>query len=147
MKYTLDEIMDVSEVQYYWLFATASALELRGTLPDHNLVPTNKMVEKLGQPNLHELPPNNRRKKYDENDIFTEIEAARILWPNAALNPLLKHMEEIEKLAEKGEIDARAIQCKLLDKKGQKYYIVVLSQIKNKLMNNGSTIAEDYHGA
>lgn len=147
MKYTLDEVMDISEVQYYWLFATASALELRGTLLDYNLVPTNKMVEKLGQPNLHELPPNNRRKKYDENDIFTEIEAARILWPNAGWKPLLKHMEEIEKLAEKGEIDARAIRSKLLDKKGQKYYIVVLSQIKNKLMNNGSTIAKDCHGA
>lgn len=73
MKYTLDEVMDISEAQYYWLFATASALELRGAMPDYNLVPTNKMVEKLGQPNLHKLPQNNRRKKYDENDIFTEI--------------------------------------------------------------------------
>lgn len=143
MKYTLDEVMDISEAQYYWLFATASALELSGTMPDYNLVPTNKMVEKLGQPNLHKLPQNNRRKKYDENDIFTEIEAARILWPNAALKPLLKHMKEIEKLAEKGEIDARAIRSKLLDKKGQKYYIVVLSQVKNKLINNGSAIVKD----
>ena len=72
MEYTLDEVMDVAEVKYYWFFATESALKLRGTLPDYNLVPTNKMVEKLGQPNRHELPKNNSQNKYDENDIYTE---------------------------------------------------------------------------
>ena len=143
MEYTLDEVMDVAEVKYYWFFATGSALKLRGTLPDYNLVQTHKMVEELGQPNRHELPKNNSQNKYDENDIYTEGEAARMLWPNAARKPLLKHIEEIEKLAEKGEIDARALLTRNPDKKGQKYYIVVLSQVKNKLMNNNDGRGEN----
>lgn len=136
MEYTLDEVMYFGEAKYYWAFGTYNALKLRGTLPDYNLVPTHKMVEESGQPNRHELPKNNSQNKYNENDIYTEGEAARKLWPNAARKLLLKHMEEIEKLAEKGEIDARAILTRNPDKKGQKYYIVVLSQVKNKLMNN-----------
>lgn len=55
---------------------------------------------------------------------------------NSIANGILKHIEEIEKLAEKGEIDARALLTRNPDKKGQKYYIVVLSQVKNKLINN-----------
>lgn len=136
MEYTLDEVMYFGEAKYYWVGGTYDALKLRGTLPDYDLVPTHKMVEKAGLPNRHELPKNNSQNKYDENDIYTEGEAARMLWPNAARKPLLKHIEEIEKLAEKGEIDARALLTRNPDKKGQKYYIVVLSQVKNKLMNN-----------
>lgn len=143
MEYTLDEVMYFGEAKYYWVGGTYDALKLRGTLPDYNLVPTHKMVEELGQPNRHELPQNNSQNKYDENDIYTEGEAARKLWPNAARKPLLKHMEEIEKLAEKGEIDARAILTRNPDKKGQKYYIVVLSQVKNKSMNNNDGRGEN----
>ena len=79
MEYTLDEVMYFGEAKYYWAFGTYNALKLRGTLPDYNLVPTHKMVEELGQPNRHELPQNNSQNKYDENDIYTEGEAARKL--------------------------------------------------------------------
>lgn len=135
MKYALNEVFYFEEAKYYWLAGTQSALSLRGSMPCYDLIPFHKMIEKYGLPNRKELPNKNSQSKYDENDIYTEKAAAMKLWSNAAPKSILKYMEEIEKLAERGEIDARAIINKSLDKKGQKYYIVVLSQVKNKLMN------------